>query len=108
MFGRWRVARVRYDLEAVAEAALDNIRAVTEAARSSEAEEFVAAVAAAEDRPTADVRDHLQRHADYCLQQGRRELRQLARKAFEPMLRGTSADHRVHGRSGDGSNARLL
>jgi hypothetical protein len=83
----WRVARVQFDVEAVVEHALDNIRALTEAARSPEAEEFVAIKATEEERLPEEVREQLRRHADYCLQRARRELRQLAPKAFEPLMR---------------------
>lgn len=84
----WRVVRVQYDVEAVVESALENIRPLVEAAKSSEeSEEFVARKAADEEVPADQIRLQLHRHADHCLQRGRRELRQLAREAFEPLLR---------------------
>ncbi|MFL6244769.1 MAG: hypothetical protein ACJ74H_02000 [Thermoanaerobaculia bacterium] len=85
--GWWRVARVQYDVEAVAESALDNIRALVDAVGSAEAEEFVARKALDADLPVGEVRAQLNRHADHCLERGRHELRDLAREAFEPLLR---------------------
>jgi len=83
----WRVARVQYDIEAVVEAALDNIRALVEGVKSSEAEECVAREATHEGLSAGELRERLHLHADHCLKHGRRELRQLAGDAFEPLMR---------------------
>ncbi|MBV8545228.1 MAG: hypothetical protein JO093_15695 [Acidobacteria bacterium] len=83
----WRVARVQYDVEAVVESALDNIRALVEAAKGPLADKFVAQKASEENMSADELKRVLRRHADHAFQRARRELRQLTREAFEPLMR---------------------
>jgi hypothetical protein len=81
----YRIAYVHTDLDAVVEWAFEIFRSMEDGAMHSLADDYVARAAREEGRPEAEIRTELSRDTGHAMERVRRELRTLAREAFEPL-----------------------